>query len=155
MCSSGRLYCWYSSSVDKQKDLILEADKQTSFIRTKPDTFQSNVQLPLISIRKTPFDFNFRKRSAYTLQSSIAAKNHSPLREAKPWLTICGIIYLHHISVCQWNHCFTSHFPKKGVRKLNATRLSLLPYYPTANSRENGRCYRHQREYKTQQKMHT
>lgn len=61
MCSSGSLYCWYSSSVDKQKHLILEADKQTSFIRAKTDTLQSNVQLSLILIRKLPFDFNFRE----------------------------------------------------------------------------------------------
>lgn len=115
MCSSGRLYCWYSSSVDKQKDLILEAYKQTSFIRTKNRYISE--QCALIPIRKSPFDFNFRKRSAYTLQNSIAAKNHSPLRQAKPWLTICGIIYLRHISVCQWNQYFTSHFLKKGIRK--------------------------------------
>lgn len=43
---------------------------------------------------------------------------------------------------------------KKSVRKLNATRLSLLPYYPTAISIENGRCHGHQRKYKTQQKTH-
>lgn len=116
-CSSGRLCCWYSSSVDKQKDLILEADKQTAFIRTKTDTFQGNMQLPLIPIRKSPFDFSFRKRSVYALQNSIAAKNHSPFRQAKPRLTICGIIYLRHISECQWNHNFTSHFLKKGIRK--------------------------------------
>ena len=59
------------------------------------------MQLPLIAIRKSPFDFNFRKRSAYKLKNGTAAKNHSPLRQAKPWLTVCGIIYLRHISVCQ------------------------------------------------------
>lgn len=64
------------------------------------------------------------KRSSYTLQNS---KNRPPFRQAKPWLTICAIIYLHHRSVCQQNHYFTNQFQKKRGQKLNATWLSCFP----------------------------
>lgn len=112
------------------------------------------MQLPLIPIRQAPFNLIFRKRWAYALQINVTAKKHSLLRQVKPWITIWGIIYLHHFSVYQWNHYFTTYILKKVFRKLNATWLSLLPYYPNASSKENGRCYRQPRKYKTQQKIH-
>lgn len=67
------------------------------------------------------------KRSAYMLQNS---KSHPPLRQVKPWLTICGIIYLCHRSVGQQNHYFTNQVQKKRGQKWNATwfSVSLLSY---------------------------
>lgn len=77
------------------------------------------------------------------LQNCIAAKNHSPVRQAKPCLTICGIIYLRHTAVGQQSHCSTSPFLKKRRQKATAAENSMQldclcsPHYATINSRKS------------------
>lgn len=132
-----------SSSADKQR--LAPGSRWTNYTRHISEQ-RANGTDPH---PKPPFDFNFRKRSAYSLQNCVAAKNHSPLRQAKPCLTICGIIYLRHIAVGQRSHYFASHFLKKGVRKkpllqkLQRDHLCSLNH-PTASLR--WKRYRQQRK---------